>query len=124
MKNRKLYLARFDNKNKAEQFYKVGQCYQYDAGERFQVEPDQYKDYDIKIMTSAWGPPEEVDIWERVMLKVKPKDFWVESKFSGVTEIRRYNKEELAQVFDMFKYLSQKWHKQRHSCEENTEQCC
>lgn len=124
MKNRKLYLARFANKNKTEQFYKVGQCYQYDAEKRFQVEPEQYKDYNIKIMASAWGPEVEVDLWERVILNVKPKDFWVESKFSGVTEIRRYNKKELDKVFDIFKYLGQKWHSQRHYCEEKAGQYC
>ncbi len=122
MKNRKLYLARFKNRNTAQVFYKIGQCYQYDASSRFQVEPEQYEEYDIKIMASAWGPAKEVDYWEQKLLGIKPKDFWVEGKFSGITEIRQYNREELANVFDRFKHLRSKWYEERHP--DEAQPCC
>ena len=113
MKNRKLYLARFRHTESGDQFYKIGQCYQYDADERFLFDPDQYNNYTIKIMASAWGPADAVDIWEQKLLDIKPKDFWIKEKFSGVTELRRYNREELSDIFNTFKRLSSEWYEQR-----------
>lgn len=114
MKNRKLYLARFTNKLTKSILYKIGQCYNYDAQERFLFDSTQYDNYDIKIMASAWGPEDEVDVWEQKLLDYKPKDFWLKEKFSGITEMRRYSKEDLNYIFTMFKKLSKNWYSQRH----------
>ena len=113
MKNRKLYLARFIHKASGDQFYKIGQCYNYDAQERFLFDPEQYHNYDIKIMASAWGPADEVDEWEQNILSIKPKDFWIKEKFSGVTELRRYNELELSDIFNILNDLSSRWYGQR-----------
>ena len=113
MKNRKLYLARFTQKESRDQFYKIGQCYNYDAEARFLFDPEQYDNYDIKIMASAWGPADQVDKWEQKLLDIKPKDFWIKEKFSGVTELRRYNKEELSDIFNTLKRLSSEWYERR-----------
>ena len=112
-KNRKLYLARFKDKRTGEQFYKIGQCYQYNADERFKVKPDQYNNYDIKIMASAWGPADEVDLWEQKLLGIKEKDFWIEEKFSGVTEIRKFTRDEIGYIIGELKMLSGDWFEQR-----------
>ena len=115
MHNRKLYLARFANRLSDQTFYKIGQCWQYDADERFLFEKGQYNNYDIKIMASAWGPAHEVDLWEQKLLDVKKKDFWIKEKFSGVTETRQFNKGELCYIFAQFNRLSNIWYKERHS---------
>ena len=52
---------------------------------------NQYNNYDIKIMASAWGPADEVDLWEQKLLGIKEKDFWIEEKFSGITAIRKFS---------------------------------
>ena len=114
MKNRKLYFARFTDRRDGQLFYKIGQCYQYDAAERFKVEPEQYNNYDIKIMASAWGPPDAVDIWEQELLGIKEKDFWVEGKFSGITEIRKFNWVEIGHIISKLKALNTAWYNIRH----------
>jgi hypothetical protein len=114
MHNRKLYMARFTNKDTGFIFYKIGQCWQYDADERFLYENDQYEEYNIKIMTSAWGPANEVDEWEERFLNIKKKDFWLPGKFSGITEIRQFDTSELNYLFEQFKKLSSKWYDMRH----------
>ena len=116
-RNRKLYLARFTHKT-GDMFYKIGQCRNYNAEDRFLHDPDQYVDYDIKIMASAWGPEDEVDAWEERLLNIKKKDFWVEGKFSGVTEIRKFDKGELSYVFNTFQMLSSKWYEERVTTSE------
>ena len=115
MHNRKLYLAQFTNRNGSFAFYKIGQCWQYDANERFLFEGEQYKEYDIKIMASAWGPADEVDLWEQKLLGIKKKDFWVKEKFSGVTEIRQFTWSEVGYIIGKLKQLSNEWYKFRQS---------
>ena len=114
MKNRKLYLARFSDCGSDQTFYKIGQCWQYDADERFLFEKEQYKDYDIKIMASAWGPADEVDLWEQKLLGTKKKDFWIKKKFSGVTEIRQFTWVEIGHIVSKLKQLSNEWYKLRN----------
>ena len=115
MRNRKLYLARFRHKVNDLEFFKIGQCWQYDATERFLFESEQYEDFNIKIMTSAWGPENEVEEWEQRFLKIKDKDFWLPGKFSGITEIRKFNQAELTYLFAQFKRLSSKWYEERQA---------
>ena len=114
MKNRKLYLARFTHKESSDQFYKIGQCYNYDAEARFLFDPDQYDNYNIKIMASAWGPADEVDLWEQKLLGTKKKDFWIKKKFSGVTEIRQFTWVEIGHIVGKLKQLSNEWYKLRN----------
>ena len=115
MHNRKLYLARFTSRSSGQTFYKIGQCWQYDADERFLFEKEQYENYDIKIMASAWGPADEVDLWEQKLLGTKKKDFWVKEKFSGVTEIRQFTWNEVRHIIGKLKQLSNQWYQLRHA---------
>ena len=122
MRNRKLYLARFTQKKKycycrkrPIVFYKIGQCWQYDANERFLFDADQYEQFDIKIMTSAWGPADKVDEWEQRLLRIREKDFWLPEMFSGITECRQFTQSDLTYLFAQFKRLSNEWYKQRVS---------
>tara|TARA_Y100000310_G_C20320079_1_gene640329 strand:+ start:344 stop:694 length:351 start_codon:yes stop_codon:yes gene_type:complete len=114
MKNRKLYLARFSGRTSDQTFYKIGQCWQYDADERFLFEKEQYNNYDIKIMASAWGPAGEVDLWEQKLLGTKKKDFWIKEKFSGVTEIRQFTRTEIGHIISKLRQLSNEWYQLRH----------
>ena len=111
--NRKLYLAKFKKKLTGQIYYKIGQCYQYDAAERFKVESEQYKDYDITIVASAWGPAEEVDKWEGIILDSKDKEFWINDNFSGVSELRVYTIQEVVKLVNAFKHLQEAWYKKR-----------
>lgn len=108
-------MARFVRKTDNFTFYKIGQCWQYDADKRFLFDSIQYDEYDIKIMTSAWGPSNEVDEWEEKFLNIRKKDFWVQGKFSGITEIRQFTADELNYLFTEFKRLSSKWYKERNN---------
>tara|TARA_Y100000310_G_scaffold345698_1_gene468474 strand:+ start:7653 stop:8009 length:357 start_codon:yes stop_codon:yes gene_type:complete len=116
MHNRKLYLARFIRRKDGFTFYKIGQCWQYDASERFLFENKQYNEFNIKIMTSAWGPADKVEEWEEKFLRIKKKDFWLPGKFSGITEIRQFNQAELTYLFAQFKQLSNEWYNERQLC--------
>lgn len=113
MEKRKLYLARFTDKKSGNVYYKIGYCYQYNAALRFEKSPDQYNDFVIKIITSAWGPEEDVRKWEDIILRAKPKNFWLEQKFSGITELRIYNDEEIGEVMKIFKHLRGVWGKKQ-----------
>ena len=113
--NRKLYFARFSSRSSDQTFYKIGQCWQYDADKRFLFEKEQYDNYDIKIMASAWGPADEVDLWEQKLLGTKKKDFWIKEKFSGVTEIRQFTWDEVRHIIGKLKQLSNQWYKSRHA---------
>jgi hypothetical protein len=93
MKNRKLYLAQFSGRTSDQTFYKIGQCWQYDADERFLFEKD---------------------LWEQKLLGTKKKDFWVKEKFSGVTEIRQFTWAEVGHIISKLKQLSNEWYTLRN----------
>ena len=103
-------MARFTRKKDNFVFYKIGQCWQYDADKRFLFDSEQYNNYDIKIMASAWGPADEVDLWEQKLLDYKEKDFWINEKFSGVTEIRQFDATEVGHIIDQLQRLSGEWY--------------
>ena len=84
-KNIKAYLARFINKETGERFFKFGVTGKYDAAKRFTDK--EYDLWDIKIMTTAYGPTLEVLELEQEMLRKYPKNFYLHEKIKGVTEI-------------------------------------
>jgi hypothetical protein len=84
-KNIKAYLVRFINKETGERFFKFGVTGKYDAAERFTDE--EYNLWDIKVMTTVYGPTLEILELEQEMLQRYPKNFYLHEKIKGVTEI-------------------------------------
>lgn len=107
MTYKKLYFARFVNKVSGETFYKFGWTAGSDAYNRFKGR--QYSPWYIKIMTSATGPALAVEQEEGRFLRQFKKDFKIEPKIKGVTEIRKLTREQVNYVFEEFKILQKRW---------------
>ena len=114
-KNIKAYLARFINKETGERFFKFGVTGKYDAAERFTNE--EYLPWDIKIMTTAYGPTLEVLELEQEMLRKYPKNFYLHEKIKGVREIFKIERiEENKMVGEVKAYFAKKgteWYNKR-----------
>lgn len=94
----KLYFAEFTDKRTHEKFYKFGYTRFHDAAARFRVEPEQYAQYDIKILASFVGPAQAVYGAEDMLKSLFPKNLRVEVNFSGVTEIVKLTEEEVTKI--------------------------
>jgi len=112
-KNIKLYLARFTSKTEdVKSFYKIGVTGKYDAAHRFLNE--EYNLWDIKIMTTAYGPTREVLEAEEELKRMYPKNLWLDQKIKGVTEIFVPN--DYQEIRDIIEYVKQKrigWYQAR-----------
>jgi hypothetical protein len=113
----KLYFVRFnynDHRKDTEPcFYKIGITKHYDVLERFNRKDGQYDCFDIKVICSAYGPESEVKEAEKELLSLYPKNFWLEEKISGVTEIVRLNKEQVTELKNRVLDYRSKWFNQR-----------
>ena len=109
--NIKLYLVHFKNRHSSESFYKIGITSKYDVLDRFKY--DMYNDWNIKVVTSAYGPRDEVELAEQKLLKMFPKNLWIEQKISGVTEIVKLSSIQLEQCMKLIKGYSQQWYAMR-----------
>jgi len=112
-KNIKLYLARFTARVEGiKSFYKIGVTSKYDAAERFLDE--EYNLWDIKIMTTAYGPTREVlEAEDELKLKYK-KNLWLDQKIKGVTEI--FVPRDKQDIQDIIEYIKNKritWYDRR-----------
>jgi hypothetical protein len=114
-KNIKAYLARFINKETGERFFKFGVTGKYDAAERFTDK--EYLPWDIKIMTTAYGPTLEILELEQEMLRKYPKNFYLHEKIKGVREIFKVERvEENKMVGEVKAYFTKKgteWYNKR-----------
>lgn len=112
--NGKVYLARFTNKETGEvDFYKFGHTRNYDAAERFKVEPEQYRAWDIKIMKTVYGPIDEMKGIEEAFKALYPKNLFIEQKISGVTEIVKLTKDQVDHIIHSMEILNQKYFLER-----------
>jgi hypothetical protein len=112
--NGKVYLARFTNKSTGEvDFYKFGHTRNYDAAERFKVDPDQYSKWDIKIMKTVYGPIDEMKGIEETFKVFYPKNLFIEEKISGVTEIVKLEREQVNDIIAHMDRLNQKYFNKR-----------
>ena len=89
--NGKVYLVEFTNKETGEQFLKFGVTSSYDVLERFKSE--EYNMWVVKPLASAYGKKAQVEEAERKFLKKYPKNFWLEEKIRGVTEIVKLDRQ-------------------------------
>lgn len=110
--NIKLYLVRFDYKdNSGDSFYKFGITGHYDVLNRFH--DAQYNQWNIKVICSAYGPRNEVELLEKTLQKLYPKNFWLTEKLSGVTEIVKLNSTQVSDAVNLIKQYESVWYKNR-----------
>jgi hypothetical protein len=118
----KLYAVEFKEKKTGNSFVKIGWTKEYDVMDRFSAktmlkyghEPDHYDRYEIKVLASAYTTSyDQVKEAEEKMLKKYPKNFWLEEKISGVTEIVKLDDKKRYQLIgDILNYRAE-WFKQR-----------
>lgn len=110
----KLYLARFDNAATGDlDFYKFGHTSFHDAADRFKYDPDQYKKWKVTIIKTVWGPSEDILNLELEYQQKYPKNFWIEEKIGGVTEITRISPVQVKNIINEFELLGTKFYQAR-----------
>ena len=112
-KNGKVYLVEFTNKETGEQFLKFGVTSSYDVLERFKSE--EYDKWQIKPLASAYGTKEQVEEAERMFLTKYPKNFWLEEKIRGVTEVVKLDKATRKSAMEEMRLLSESLYQLRES---------
>jgi hypothetical protein len=109
----KMYFARFTDKKTKEVFYKFGHTGSWDALDRFKHSPEQYESWDIKIMKTIAGPLEEMKGVEEAFKAFYPKNFWLEEKISGVTEIVKLEQPQVNEIITRMEFLGTKYYQKR-----------
>jgi hypothetical protein len=122
----KIYLVEFTHKQTQKKFYKFGitrygdvmKRFSKDESIRFDNNPNQYEDFNIRVLASAWNDYEEVYEQEKILLNMFPKNIWLEEylgtpdknyKFSGVTEIVRMDSATVKRARDYIYNLRKEW---------------
>lgn len=122
----KIYLVEFTHKQTHKKFYKFGITRYGDVMKRFSKEesirfdnnPNQYEDFNIRVLASAWNDYDEVYKQEKILLNMFPKNIWLEEylgtpdknyKFSGVTEIVRMDSATVKRARDYIYNLRKEW---------------
>lgn len=118
----KLYVVEFTNKQTNGKFVKIGWTKEYDVMDRFSSktmlkyghESSHYDKFNIKVLASAYTDDyDQVQEAEQRLLKKYPKNFWLEEKISGVTEIVKLDSNKRYELIqDVLKY-SDAWYIQR-----------
>ena len=113
-KNIKLYFVHFIPKSdNVKEFYKIGVTSKYDVADRFIDE--EYLHWNIKVITTAYGPTLEVLAAEDELKLKYPKNLYIEQKIKGVTEIfMPIDHQEYEDVYNYVKEKSDLWYKQRN----------
>lgn len=111
-KGAKIYLAEFTDKRDGKTFLKIGYTGYKDAADRFRYDAEQYTNWDIRILCSAYHPSKKVIEETEVMFKKKyPKNFWLQEKISGVTEIVKLDRKTRTNIINEFRTLNEEWKK-------------
>jgi hypothetical protein len=85
---------------------------------RFNNDPAQYDDFNIKVIASAWNDYDPVSEQEKILLKRYPKNIWVEEyvgvtdktyKFSGVTECVSLTNNQVVEARKYMYNLRKEW---------------
>lgn len=118
----KLYAVEFMDKRSDNTFIKIGWTKEYDVLDRFSSKTmvkyghssDHYDNFNIKVLATAYTDSyDQVKEAEELLLKKYPKNFWLEEKISGVTEIVKLDSKKRYQLIqDVLEYRSV-WYKQR-----------
>ena len=103
----KVYLAEFVNKRSKNKFYKIGYTTFKDAMDRFRYEPDGYKSFEIRILSTIMCDSiNAAKLVEKTFLVNYPKNLWVEEKIKGVTEIFKLPHEEYLDLLGKFRKMN------------------
>lgn len=122
----KIYFVEFTHKDTQKKFYKFGYTKYGDVMKRFSQEesikfnndPNQYADFDIRVIASAWNDFDKVAEQEKILLGRYPKNIWVEDyigvkdktyKFSGVTECVSLTREQVVEARKYMYNLRSEW---------------
>lgn len=118
----KLYAVEFTDKETNNTFVKIGWTKEYDVMDRFSSktmlkyghEPNHYSKFNIRVLATAYTASyDQVKEAEEVMLRKYPKNFWLEEKISGVTEIVKLDPKKRHELIqDILEYRNE-WFKQR-----------
>ena len=122
----KIYLVEFTHKETKKKFYKFGMTRHGDVMKRFSKEEsrkfkrgeNQYEDFTIRVIASAWNSFDKVAEQEKILLQKFPKNIWVEEylgtpgkeyKFSGVTECVSLTDDQLKEARGYMYNLRRLW---------------
>ena len=122
----KVYFVEFTHKESRKKFYKFGITKYGDVLKRFSKEesikfgndPDQYEDFSIRVIASAWNDFDQVAEQEKILLQRYPKNIWVEEyvgaidknyKFSGVTECVSLTNDQMIEARKYMYGLRKQW---------------
>jgi hypothetical protein len=127
----KIYFVEFTHKQSGKKFYKFGITKYGDVMKRFSKEesirfkndPDQYDDFNIRVIASAWNEYDQVSEQEKILLNKYPKNIWVEEyvgvtdktyKFSGVTECVSLTYDQVVEARKYMYNLREEWGNDKH----------
>jgi len=104
----KVYLAEFKNKSDGIIFYKIGYTSFKDALNRFRYEPEQYEAWNIRIIsTIICNSIVTAKLVEKILLLYNPKNFWLNEKIKGVTEIVQLPREQYLDLLTKFRIMNE-----------------
>ena len=103
----KVYFAEFSNKKTGEVFYKIGYTSYKDALDRFKIKGKQYESWDIRILSTIFCESTNMaKVVENTIREFYPKNFWLEEKIGGVTEIFKVKRPEYLELLARFRRLN------------------
>ena len=88
----KAYLVEFTDKRDGYSFLKFGATNDYDVTKRFEYEPEQYKNYDIRVIGSIYANQNNVnykrmgEVEEYFLSKYPRNTKYFKNNFSGISE--------------------------------------
>ncbi len=104
----KVYLAEFKNKSDGTIFYKIGYTSFKDALNRFKFDPEQYEAWNIRIIsTIICNSIVTAKLVEKILLLYNPKNFWLNEKIKGVTEIVQLPREQYLDLLTKFRIMNE-----------------
>ena len=116
----KMYIAEFSgktDKNNHETFLKIGHTGKNDAMKRFSDYPNDYANWDIRILATAYH--HDIDrcrgaeaAFQAVYPKydfISNKSLYIEEKINGVTEIVRLKPQQRYHLIQQVRNLSERW---------------
>jgi hypothetical protein len=105
----KVYLAEFKNKKNNDVFYKIGYTTYKDAMDRFKIKGSMYNSWDIRILSTIYcNDVRMAKLVEYILLSTYPKNFWLEEKISGVTEVFKLERKNYLELLKNFRDYSAK----------------
>ncbi len=88
----KAYLVEFTDKRSGYRFLKFGATNKYDVDQRFQHDPEQYKDYDIQVIGSIYAKQKNInykrmgEVEDYFLSKYPRNTKYFKDNFSGISE--------------------------------------